>query len=165
VTPSQPPLWTLLLPSDAGEEIYAGLLYFRAPMDTCVGGDLEVIKCRRKDHKCIKLSDKVRAYYAKKGLAGLQFHPRDMEVSERDPARSPLRVSSGEPPSLRSEWLFAVQMGSILNHATSPNEPHARAHQAAFHQHSIGATLSNPLLKRFPELTRERCEGSKGPLW
>jgi len=65
---------------DAGEEIYAGLLYFRAPMDTCVGGDLEVIKCRRKDHKCIKLSDKVRAYYAKKGLAGLQFHPRDMET-------------------------------------------------------------------------------------
>ena len=55
------------------------------------------------------------------------------------------------------EWLFAVQMGSILNHAKAQMN-HELAHQAAFHQHSIGAPLSNPTLKRCPEFTRERCE-------
>lgn len=99
---SHPPLRPLPL-SDAGEEIYAGLLYFRAPMDRCIGGDLEVIRCRKPNNKCLKLGDKERAYYAKKGQAGVQFHPRDMEV--RDPTRSPLRVSSGEPPASRSVTL------------------------------------------------------------
>jgi len=39
----------------------------------------------------------------------------------------------------------------------SPNEPQA-SHKAALHQHSRGAPLSSPPLKRFPEFTRERCE-------
>ena len=55
------------------------------------------------------------------------------------------------------EWLFAVQMGSILNHAKAQMN-HELAHQAAFHQHSIGAPLLNPTLKRCPEFTRKRCE-------
>jgi len=37
--------------------------------------------------------------------------------------------------------------GSILNHATAQMN-HKLAHQSAFHQHSIGARLSKPLLKR-----------------
>ena len=48
--------------------------------------------------------------------------------------------------------------GSIVNHATAQMN-HKLAHQAAFHQHSIGARLSNPRLIRCPEFTRERCEG------
>jgi hypothetical protein len=67
-------------------------------MDNCVGGDLEVIRCR-KNHKCVKLSNDVRAYYAKKGLAGLQFHPRDLEVTHA--MRLPLRVSSRAVPGLQ----------------------------------------------------------------
>ena len=56
---------------------------------------------------------------------------------------------------------FAVQMGSIVSHATAQMN-HTLAHLAAFHQHSIGAPLSSPLLERCPEFTRERC---KVPLW
>ena len=53
-----------------------------------------------------------------------------------------------------------------MNHATAQMN-HKLAHQTAFHQDSIGAPLSDRLLKRL-EFTRKRCEetrGSKGPLW
>jgi len=49
--------------------------------------------------------------------------------------------------------------GSITEPRDSPNEPHASAHQAVFHQLSPGASLSSPLLKCWPEFTRERCDG------
>ena len=65
-------------------------------------------------------------------------------------------------PKPQPEWPFAIQMGSIMNHATAQMN-HELAHQAAFQQHSIGAPPSNPLLNRCPEFTRERCEGSKKP--
>jgi len=45
--------------------------------------------------------------------------------------------------------------GSITEPRDSPNEPQAKAHQAAFHQHSIGAPRSIPLLKRCPEFTHQ----------
>lgn len=48
-------------------------------------------------------------------------------------------------------------MGSLLNHATTQLD-HKLPHQAAFHQHSTGAPLSNPLLN-CPEVTRQQCEG------
>ena len=41
-----------------------------------------------------------------------------------------------------------------MNHVTAQMH-HKRAHHAAFHQHSIGAPLSNPPWKRCPEFTRE----------
>ena len=64
------------------------------------------------------------------------------------------------PFTTGSEWPFAIQMGSMLNH-TAAQMSHKLAHQAAFHQHSIGAPLSNPLLKRCLDFTREPCEGSQ----
>ena len=58
--------------------------------------------------------------------------------------------------------LSQSQSGRLRGFNTEPrdssNEP-KQAHQAASHQHSIWATQSNPLLKRFPVFTRERCEG------
>ena len=68
-------------------------------------------------------------------------------MSSGENTRAPLRrdvcdCSSTQKP----ERPFAVQMGSILNHATAQTN-HKLAHQAAFHQHSIGAPLSNPLFE------------------
>jgi len=61
------------------------------------------------------------------------------------------------PPLTRAAGCGAN--GSIMNHATAQMNPKL-AHQAAFHQHSIGAPLSNPLLKRWPGFSCENgCEG------
>jgi len=70
---------------DADEEIYAGLLYFRGANDRSKGGDLEVIKCINPKGRCVKLGQSERASYAKKGFAGVQFHPRDIKVASTVP--------------------------------------------------------------------------------
>ena len=59
---------------------------------------------------------------------------------------------------------FALPNGSITEPRDSPNvEPHASPPQTAFPSAiKRGSGRKNPLLKRCPESTRERCEG---PLW
>jgi len=76
-------------------------------------------------------------------------------------SQSPRRLLASSGPQTRVA--VCGSNGSILSHATAQMN-HTLAHQAAFHQHSIGAPFSNPLLRGIPEFTRERCEGFKGPL-
>ena len=53
-----------------------------------------------------------------------------------------------------------MQKGSITEPATAQMN-HKRAHQTAYHQHSVSypRPKSNPPVRRCPEFTRERCVG------